>query len=523
MERETHQRAPASDQGLADALWIATERLRALQDAAPVAIVAFDQDARVTLWNATAERLFGWRTADVLGQCDPLTSEHQETEYRAWRTRVLQGEILSGVETWCRCRNGAQTLVSLSAVPLRDRAGRWRGMMAVLSDITEQKRLEQQFQRAQRMEAVGKLSGGIAHDFNNLLTAILGYANMLLEQIREDKPMWQDLQQIRRAAERAASLTRQLLAFSRQQVLQPQVLDLNAIVSRLAMMLGRLLGEDIRLITLLAHDLSAVKVDATQLEQVLLNLITNARDAMPTGGTLTIATTNVHVDEALARSHAPMIPGRYIQLTVTDTGEGMDAITQARIFEPFFTTKATGSGTGLGLSTAYGIVKQSGGYIWVDSRPQHGSRFTIYLPRTDERPKLDPSRPEPLGTLHVGTEVVLMVEDDPVVRGFVETLLRRYGYRLHVAASPAEACHIEAQLDGPIDLILTDVVLPEMSGLDLVKHLTEKRPDAKVIYMSGYPADALGHLGSLEAGTVFLQKPFTPADLAGKVRQLLGG
>jgi nitrogen-specific signal transduction histidine kinase/CheY-like chemotaxis protein len=389
-----------------------------------------------------------------------------------------------------------------------------------VQDITERTEIEQQLWQAQKMEAVGRLAGGVAHDFNNLLTAILGYAELLLSDLRDDDPRSQDLREIRKAGVSAASLTRKILAFSRKQPLEPEVLDLNAVVRSLHGMLGRLIGEDIRIEVRLAPDLGRVKADPGQIEQVLLNLATNARDAMPQGGTLTIDTQNAGLDDTAVRRHLAAAPGEYVMLAVSDTGCGMPPEVQARVFEPFFTTKPRGIGTGLGLSTVYGIVKQSGGDISVYSEPGRGATFKVYLPRVDGPVGARPALVGPDVPVS-GSETILLVEDNRGLRELARKVLERLGYAVLDAADADQALHLSEQHAGPIHLLLTDVVMPGMSGVALVERLTPTRPAMKVLYMSGYTDEAVVAAGVLPQRVTFLQKPFTPDSLARKVRQVL--
>jgi signal transduction histidine kinase len=382
------------------------------------------------------------------------------------------------------------------------------------------RRSEERLRQAQKLEAVGRLAGGIAHDFNNLLTVITSYSDLLLEDIARDDPKRDDIAQIRKAAEGAAALTRQLLAFSRQQVLEPKVLDVNATVVSTEKLLKRLIGEDVQLTTSLAPDLGRVKVDPGQVEQIVMNLAVNARDAMPRGGRMTIETANVDMDEVYVRGHAPARPGRYIMLALSDTGIGMDEQTKARIFEPFFTTKELGKGTGLGLATVYGIVKQSGGFIWVYSELGTGTSFKVYLPRVDE-PVEPVAAPTPTADARRGTETVLVVEDAASVRMVLRQVLERYGYAVLEAPNGDTALRLAAKHHGPIHLLLTDVVMPGLSGRQLAEQLARLRPDMKVLYASGYAGNAIVHHGILEAGIAYLQKPFTPETLARRVRQIL--
>jgi two-component system cell cycle sensor histidine kinase/response regulator CckA len=392
--------------------------------------------------------------------------------------------------------------------------------MELERSITERERVEAQLRQAQKMEAIGLLAGGIAHDFNNMLTVIVGYSDLMLQKLRADDPLRSEVEQVKEAGVRASLLTRQLLAFSRKQVLQPRVLDLNAILTNMDRMLQRLIGEDISLLTVPAPGLGRVHADPGQIEQVIMNLAVNARDAMPQGGKLTIETANVQLDDGYVRQHAGSKPGPHVMLAVSDTGCGMDAATQARIFEPFFTTKEPGKGTGLGLSTVYGIVKQSGGYIWVYSEPGHGTASKVYLPRVEAVAEaVEPSR-EAAQTPR-GSETILLVEDDYGVRKLIHSILHAYGYRVVEAHHGKHAIQVCEQHAGPIHLMVTDVVMPEMSGRELEERLKPSHPDMKVLFMSGYTHKGIVHHGELVPGTAFLQKPFTPDALARKVREVL--
>ncbi len=388
-------------------------------------------------------------------------------------------------------------------------------------DITERLRLEEQLRQAQKMEAIGQLAGGVAHDFNNLLMAIIGYSELLLARLREGDRLRKHIQEIKKAGERAAALTRQLLAFSRRQVLVPQVLDLNSVVSNVQKMLRRMIGEDIDLLTVPASDLGQVRADPGQVEQVIMNLAVNARDAMPEGGKLTLETANVALDESYTRNHIDVLPGRYVMLAVRDTGSGMDAETLSHIFEPFFTTKEEGKGTGLGLATVYGIAKQSGGHIEVSSEPGQGTTFRVYLPRIEAA-----YEPAALGApaeeMPRGTETVLLVEDDVVVCELLREMLQGSGYTVLEAGGARQALRMgERYAPRPIHLLLADVVMPEMSGPQLADHLARVYPKMKVLYISGYTDAAVARHSKLSTKAPYLQKPFAPEVLARKVREVL--
>jgi signal transduction histidine kinase len=410
---------------------------------------------------------------------------------------------------------------------LRD--GKCVRLRGTFQDITELKAalderlaVQEQFQQVQKLESIGLLAGGVSHDFNNMLSVIMGYGTDLLDKLHKGDPLRESVEEIVSAGQRSADLTRQLLAFSRKQTLQVEVLDINAVVRNLEKMLRRLIGEDIELETLLAEQLSRVKVDPGQIEQVLMNLAVNARDAMPRGGKLTIETANVELDEHYAQDRAGVVPGKFVQLSVTDTGCGMDAATRKRLFEPFFTTKDKGRGTGLGLSTVYGIIKQSGGNIWVYSEPGQGTTFKIYLPRTtDAQTAKEATQTD--GSIKGRAEKILVVEDEPALRKLCAAILRHANYEVTAAANGGEALLLVEEGELRPDLVITDVVMPGMSGKVLVDRLKKVLPGLKVLYMSGYTDNAIVHHGVLDSGTPFIQKPFGRGDLERKIRALLYG
>ena len=622
----------------------ASRILATLIEASPLAIVTFDPEGVVTMWNPAAERIFGWSENEALGSRLPFVPAEKQEEFLALRRRALLGEVFTEPELHRRRADGSPIIVSVSTSPLRGPDGTIYGIMSILMDVTERKaaeesqarltmaveqagecivvtdtrgtiqyvnpaferitgydrmevigrnprilksgrqdpafytdlwqtlrrgevwrgtflnrrrdgtlyeedavisqvrdpsgqvvnyvavkrdvtdvrRMEEQLRQSQKMEAVGRLAGGVAHDFNNLLTAISGYSDLLLHRLPEYSSLRRDVEEIRKAGDRAAALTSQLLAFSRRQILQPKVLDLNAVVTNMGQMLRRLVGEDIVLSTDLSPSLSCVKVDPGQIEQVIVNLALNARDAMPDGGRITVATADADLSPAYAVAHPEVRPGPHVLLTVADTGHGMDDETQAHLFEPFFTTKERGRGTGLGLATVYGIVQQSGGHIRVNSAADSGSTFLIYLPRVEAPEDGDQGAVRPLLPFpSPGTETVLLAEDEEVVRRFAREILSENGYKVLDAGSGREALLLSEAHRGEIHLLLTDVVMPKMSGRELTERIRPLRPNLRILYMSGYTDDATLRDGVLADGISFLQKPFTPEGLARKVREVL--
>jgi PAS domain S-box-containing protein len=510
-----------------EALRATNEKLQVLIEASPLAIGALDPAGNVLMWNAAAERMTGWSEQEAMGRRLPIVPDDKVGEFQALLARAMRGELLSGVEVLRRKKDGSPIDISIWTSPTRDQRGGVTGVMAILADITERKRMEEalhkseeQLRQSQKLEAIGRLAGGIAHDFNNLLTAIRGYSDLLLHRIDACSPFRRDVEEIQKAGERATSLTRQLLAFSRKQVLQPKVLDLNAVVGNMDSMLRRLIGEDLDLVTVLKPGLWNVRVDPGQVEQVIMNIVVNARDAMPAGGKVTIETGNVMLDNQYIRRHEVVKPGAYVLLAISDTGTGMDEETKNRLFEPFYTTKEKGKGTGLGLSTVYGIIKQSGGYIWVYSEIGKGASFKVYLPRYGGPPGEARAEVPPVSLTH-GRETVLVVEDEAMVRALVRNILEGNGYTVVEAVDGEDAISIGGRHADPIHLILTDVVMPKMCGREAAESLALRLPGVKVLYMSGYTDEAIVRHGVLETGIPFIEKPFTPESLLRKVRQVL--
>src|SRR5580693_3145974 len=493
---------------------------RSLVTNAPYGICRCDAAGVLLSANPALVTLLGYASADELVgrnlvtlHADPLQWFIIADHFRA--ARQFHG-LLSD---WVR-KNRSTVTVRLSGRTIRDEDNAVFFELFA-EDVSEHRTLEQQFRQSQKMEAVGRLAGGIAHDFNNLLMVISGYAEFLLDRIGPDPSVRTPTQEIANAANRATALTRQLLAFSRKQMLAPKVLDLNAVVTENLKLLTRLIGEDIELVMVPGSDLGATKADPGQIEQVIMNLAVNARDAMPRGGKLTIETANVSLDESYARLHPPVEPGEYVMLAMSDTGVGMDSETQSRIFEPFFSTKGA-KGTGLGLSMVYGIVKQSGGYIWAYSEPGKGTSFKVYLPRVTEAGEAAVLQPAAAAkAVQQGRETVLLVEDEVTVLRLAREYLGRQGYTVIDAGDPATAILISNAHSGPIHLLLTDVVMPGMTGRELANQLCPRRPEMRVLYMSGYTENAIGRNGTLDAGITLLQKPFTLLTLKAKVREVL--
>jgi PAS domain S-box-containing protein len=498
-------------------------RLASIIATAKDAILVVGADRRITLFKAAAETMFRCPAAQAIGQ--PL-SRFIPRDYSAAPGGRGPEAGQPPESVTLQVREGTRGVRAdgehfpLEASMSRVEVSGWKSYTVIVRDVTERKRLAAQLLHAQRMEGIGVLAGGVAHDFNNLLTIITGYSELLLSKVRRDDPSGELLREIRKAGERAAALTRQLLAFSRKQILAPQVLNVNVLVGEMEKMLKRLIGEDIDLASALDPTLGRVKADPGQIEQLILNLVVNARDAMPTGGRLTLETRNVELDRSYGETHVDVQPGPYVMLAVTDTGCGMDEATRAQIFEPFFTTKAEGKGTGLGLATVYGIVKQSGGHIEVYSEPGKGTSFKLYLPRLAEAV---PSRDPIAGGFQVprGTETILLAEDEQGVRSMIRLALEASGYTVLEARNGDEALNVCRQHTTPIHLLVTDVVMPGMSGRQLADLVAGLRPNLKVLYLSGYTDDAIVRHGVLESGMAFLQKPFLPTVLVRKVREVL--
>ncbi len=499
------------------------EKFRVLVEESPLGVSIIGKDGNYKYLNPRFIELFGYTQEDIPTGREWYRKAYPDREYRnqVISTWIADNEESKAGEFRLRtfnvtCNDGSKKVIQFLPVTMET-----KDQFIIYEDITEHEKLETQLRQAQKMEAIGRLAGGVAHDFNNLLTAIIGNADLTLMSLDNDSPLQENIEEIKKAGHRAASLTRQLLAFSRKQVLQPKVLSLNEIITGLNKMLGRLIGEDVELKTFMEPDLGHVKADPGQIEQVLLNLAVNARDAMPQGGKLTIETANVDLDEEYFGRHAEqMQPGPYIMLSVSDTGIGMNEEVLSHIFEPFFTTKETGEGTGLGMATVYGIIDQNNGYIWPYSEPDQGTTFKIYLPRIKgevESGQKENTRKK----ISDASETILMVEDNDEVRNLARNILQRYGYKVLEAENGEEALRISQQHQQPIHLMLTDVVMPGMSGRELAECIQSQRSEIKVLYMSGYTDSAIVHHGVLTSGVNFIQKPFTPDNLTSKIREVL--
>jgi PAS domain S-box-containing protein len=499
----------------------------------PLACIVWDPEFLIREWNPAARTIFGWSEAEACGKdVRELIVPPEERESRSALFEKILGGDVDGRTISTNCtKSGKKITCEWFRTYLKDEAGNLAGVLSMANDVTEEKRAEEelaqsleQLRQSQKIEAVGRLAGGIAHDFNNLLTVITGYCELLAIKVGEQSTLWGDVQEIHNSADRAAALTRQLLAFSRRQILMPKVLEIDAVVPEMDKMLRRLIGEDIDLVTILGAGSGKVKVDPSQIEQVIVNLAINSRDAMPDGGTITIETANVELDEAFVRTHGGAWPGPHVMLAVSDTGFGMGPETLSKAFDPFFTTKEKGKGTGLGLSTVFGIVKQSGGCLYAYSEPGRGTVMKIYLPRvTGEAAPKDEKRDAGIEDRLHGSETILLVEDEETLRKLASSILEGYGYTVLSAGNGEDALQRLNDSPGIPRLLITDVVMPKMGGRELSDRIKAIHPDARVLYMSGYADNAIVHHGVLDREVSFLQKPFTPKALARKVREVLDG
>jgi len=505
----------------AESLRLTESGFRSMIEDAPYGIFRAATDGTLLRANPALRKMLAYEKLDELLKAN-LDKEifRNPSDFQRLKELLDSANEFKEVEVGLKRRDGAPITVRCTGRRVKEEHLGVPCFDVFAEDVTERRILERQLQMAGKMEAVGRLSGGIAHDFNNLLGVIIGYSQVLKRRLDAGSALLEHAEEIEKAGQRAASLTRQLLAFSRQQILTPAVLNLNDLVLDMAKMLPRLLGEDIAVSTSLCADLGMVKADQGQLEQVIMNLAVNARDAMPDGGKVRIETANVELDQVYAWQHAGAKPGHYVMLTLTDSGTGIDAETLAHIFEPFFTTKEVGKGTGLGLATVYGVVKQSGGYIWVDSKPRQGATFQIFLPRVEE-PATTIAVTTPLAETVGGSETILLVEDAESLRKLTRSFLESHGFRVLVAQNGEEAIQVEARHSGKIDLLLTDVVMPGMNGRVLSERLLPKQPGMRVLYISGYTDSFIVGHGVLEGGMVLLHKPFTEDALIGKVREVL--
>ena len=496
----------------------------ALLECAAQAIIATDRAGRIVLVNRQSEELFGYSRQELLeSSIELLIPEAQRAAHAEIRGgyfhRPRVRPMGNGLDLSARRKDGTEFPVEVGLSYIDTPAG--RVAIAFVTDISQRKALEQRLMHAQKMEAVGRLAGGVAHDFNNMLTVISGYGAMVLEELARQDPLRVHIQEIMAAANRASTLTAQLLAFGRRQIIRPEVIDLNEVVGRTERMLRRLIGEDITLHLVLQADVGSIKADPSHVEQAIVNLVINSRDAMPEGGRITIETGAVLLDESYARTHAGVQPGEFVMIAVTDTGHGMDTELQRRIFEPYFTTKEQGKGTGLGLATVYGTIKQGGGDIWVYSELGKGTTFKLYFPKVPDLLH-EPSAASTTPPAQLGNETILVVEDEPSVREMTVKMLKKLGYVTIAAASGPEALDMCKSYNGHIALLLTDVVMPNMNGNQLADTLLASRPDLRVLYLSGYTENSVIHHGILDSSVAFLPKPFSRDALAAAIRDVLG-
>ena len=505
----------------AESLRLSESGFRSMIEDAPYGICRARIDGKLLRANPALQKILAYEKLDeLLNASLPMDIFRNPSDFNGFKELLENANEFKDVEVELKRRDGAPITVRCTGRKVKEEHQGMPCFDVFAEDVTERRILERQLRMAGKMEAVGRLSGGIAHDFNNLLGVIIGYGQVLKRRLGSERDLLECAEEIEKAGQRAASLTRQLLAFSRQQILTPSILKLNDLVQDMAKMLPRLLGEDISVSTSLSPDLGMVKADQGQVEQVIMNLAVNARDAMPDGGALRIETRNVELDQAYAWQHAGAKPGRYVMLAVIDTGTGIDPNTLAHIFEPFFTTKEVGKGTGLGLATVYGVVKQSGGYIWVESEPGQGASFQIFLPRV-ATPPTESTATSPLDKTAGGSETILLVEDSEPLRKLTQSFLASHGFRVLVAQDGKQAIDLETSHAGKLDLLLTDVVMPGMNGRALAERLLPKHPGMRVLYISGYTDSFVARHGVLEQGMVLLHKPFTEEVLIRKVREVL--
>ena len=518
VNRDVTQRKEAEE-----SLHVSESSFRSMIEDAPYGIYRAGVDGKLLRANPALQKMLGYEKLDeLLNASLPTDVFRNHSDFNGLKELLQSANEFKDAEVELKRRDGAPITVRCTGRKVKEEHESVPCFDVFAEDVTERRILERQLRMAGKMEAVGRLSGGIAHDFNNILGVIIGYGQVLKRRLGSQNDLLECAEEIEKAGQRAASLTRQLLAFSRQQILTPSILKLNDLVLDMAKMLPRLLGEDIAVNTSLSSDLGMVKADQSQIEQVIMNLAVNARDAMPEGGTLRIETANVELDQAYAWQHPGAKPGHYVMLAVIDAGTGIDPDTITHIFEPFFTTKEVGKGTGLGLATVYGVVKQSGGYIWVESEPGKGASFQIFLPRVEE-PATEVTARTPVVKTTRGSETILLVEDSEPLRKLTQSFLESHGFRVLVAQNGEEALQVETRHSGKIDLLLTDVVMPGINGRVLAERLLPRQPAMRVLYISGYTDNFVARHGVLEQGMILLHKPFTEEVLIKKMREVLDG